>query len=128
MNDYATQFPDAMTPQNSRELAEQRLAAEQDRQRKSDAAREHSFAEARVARERQDRLDKERERVLAPWQKAHDDLQVLVRRAADQCLKAEAKSVRYPLDVGLATDALGAERCLIRLQLKLDEHEQAKPA
>jgi hypothetical protein len=112
-------------------LAEERKQAERERQAEqqaaSDAARELSLATARRAGERARAQEAERAAILAPWQSEFDRLTTLVRRASDQCLAAETKAVLNPLDVGLATDQLGAERCLVRLQLRLDSHLEEKP-
>lgn len=119
------------TAQEFNALAEEREAKERERraeqQAESDAALEY---QRRVDAQRKivaDQKSAEREAVLAPWEAVLKTKLALVRRAAEKLQDAELKSTLHPLDVGLATDALGAERCLVRLQLRLDSHLEEKP-
>lgn len=101
-------------------------------QAESDAVRDEYFAQQR--REREQRAEQaaqaaaELEERHAPWRSERDRLAELVKRAEVQNLNAEARAVASPLDVGLATDAIGAERCLERLQKRLDDHKAQEPA
>jgi hypothetical protein len=124
----AKAYPEgAMTPQNARELREQRQAVEFEKRRRSDEAKAQGLAQARRAREVQDRKNAERAAVLAPFEKEQARLTELVKRAAEQLQHAEQKSEDSPLDTSLASEQLAAEKCLVRLQLRLDDHEKVKP-
>jgi hypothetical protein len=121
------EYPGVMTEQNYKELAEQRKVLEDEKRAASRRAYQQGLAVAQRDHERQDRIDAERAEVLAPWQAEHTRLSALVYDATVACNAAELKSVQNPLDVGFSTDAIGAERCLVRCQLLLDNHLEVKP-
>ena len=117
-------YPVGYTSAQLQVLADQRKAVDDLSRAASDAAYAQSIRQAEAAGERQRRINTERELLDAPYHAEHARLTTLRRRAAEQCSHAEAKAGDSPLDMALASDALAAEKCLLRVQLKLDELER----
>ena len=78
--------------------------------------------------EEQERADADLAALLAPWQKEHDRLTQLVKRAEAQAQHALAKSDNSPLDTSLASDAQGAMFARDRLEGALAAHAAVKPS
>ncbi len=101
--------------------------AQAEQERKKQEAFDHLRQEREQRAEQAAQAAAELEERHAPWRSERDRLAELVKRAEVQNLNAEARAVASPLDVGLATDAIGAERCLERLQKRLEEHAAQEP-
>jgi hypothetical protein len=78
-----TQYPDALTPENARELRDQRQAIEDDKRAQSEKARQQSLTLATHRGERARAAEEARERETAAWQSRHDVLVHQLHEAID---------------------------------------------
>ena len=123
-----------LTPHQAQEaqLARDAIEANRraERERKDEEVRQYRIREEekRRVQAEQERVQEEaRSAALVVWNQENARLTVLRRRAAGQLQEAEVKADDSPMNMDLSSAAIAAEKCLLRIQLKLDAHEQVKP-
>ena len=92
-----------------------------------DEARDYAMAVAAQRTRADEQRAAERAEREAPWKAEHERLAALRDRAQIEYVTASKRADASPLDVGLATDALGAERCFERIEARLNAHDNLKP-